>query len=74
MPQMTADTPAELLDMGHRLGVEVDDVLVRLQIRTRCLAVSMGAIELSRREFVKKLDEINDNGRGSGPNLKQICR
>jgi hypothetical protein len=71
---MTADTPVELLDATERLGIEATGVVVQLSVRTRCLAVTMGAIELSRREFVAKLDEINDNGRGFGPNLAQICR
>jgi hypothetical protein len=72
--QMTADTPGELLDVGDRLGLDVLDTIVPLTIRLRGIAVTMGAIELSRREFVAKLDEINDNGRGFGPNLHQICR
>lgn len=72
--QMTADTPLELLDAGERLGVEVWDTFVRIDVRMRGIALSMGAIELSRREFVKKLDEIDDLGRGSGPNLQQIYR
>jgi hypothetical protein len=74
LAQMTADTPWELLDAVERLGLEVEGPAVRITPRIRGIAVSMGAIELSRREFVQKLEEINDNGRGSGPNLQQICR
>jgi hypothetical protein len=69
---MTADTPGELLDATERLGIcvlEHKSNLCAISVKTRCLAVKMGAIELSRREFVAKLDEINDNGRGFTANL-----
>jgi hypothetical protein len=74
LAQITADTPWELLEALERLKLEIDGPCVPISPRMRGVAVSMGAIELSRVEFVQKLDEINDNGRGSGPSLQQMCR
>lgn len=72
--QMTADTPFELDAAAKHLEVPVDRCLARLSIKTRALAVNMGAIELSRREFVQKLEEIAVNGEGLGPRGHQIDR
>lgn len=71
---MTADTPAELHIAADHVGAEVDRCIARLDIRSRGILVSMGVIELSRREFVRKLEEIAVNGEGLGPKSYQIDR
>jgi hypothetical protein len=74
MCQVIADTPAEFLEVCEKLGVDPDDYPVRLDPKKRPWVVGLGAIELSRREFVVKCEEIGRFGRGRGPNLQQICR
>lgn len=72
--QATADHGWELDVVADHFNKPRDGRLVRLDIKTRALLVSMGAIELSRREFVQKLEEIAANGRGLGPRHHQIDR
>lgn len=74
MCQLMADTVEELYFAADRLGCELDDVPIRLDPRKRPWALGLGAIELSRREFAAKCEEIGLFGRGRGPNLQQICR
>lgn len=71
--QLIADTPLELEEACNRLKVEVDWPIF-LDPKKRPWALGLGAIELSRREFVEKIAEIEAFGRGCGPNLRQICR
>lgn len=73
MCQLIADTPEELEEACFRLKVEVDWPIM-LDPKKRPWALGIGAIELSRREFVVKLSEIEALGRGLGPNLAQMCR
>lgn len=74
MCQLVADTPTELLHACEQLGIECNDVPMRLDPKKRPWVLGLGAIELSRREFVAKCEEIGRFGRGTGPNLAQICR
>lgn len=73
MCQLVADTAEELFHACERLDVPVDWP-VMLDPRKRPWALGLGAIELSRREFVVKLGEIEEYGRGLGPKLAQIQR
>jgi hypothetical protein len=73
MCQLIADTPEELEEACHRMKVVIDWPIM-LDPKKRPWALGLGAIELSRREFVVKLSEIEEFGRGSGPNLSQIRR
>lgn len=73
MCQLVADTPLELEEACNRLQTEIDWPIM-LDPKKRPWALGLGAIELSRREFVEKLAEIEEFGRGLGPNLKQISR
>lgn len=74
MCQLIADTSIELIVACEHLGVPCDDVPIRLDPKKRPWALGIGAIELSRREFVAKCEEVGQFGRGTGPNLAQICR
>lgn len=71
--QVVADTPNELLAVVDFLSLELDWP-VRFNAKMRPLLVKMGAIELSRREFVQKMFEIEEFGHGLGPKRQQICR
>jgi len=73
MCQLVADTPEELELACRRLDVEIDWP-IKLDPRKRPWALGIGAIELSRREFVMKLAEIEEFGHGLGVKRQQICR
>lgn len=71
--QVIADTPDELNEVIDRLNLELD-YPARVSPRWRPWLLGLGAIELSRREFIEKMAEIEEFGRGTGPKLSQICR
>ena len=73
MCQVIADTPDELFDVAEHLEVELDFPIM-ISPRIRPWVLGLGAIELSRREFVEKLEEIRRFGSGSGPKREQLCR
>lgn len=72
MSHMIADTPEELWNIARRLGLQdnwyQEDASFPhydLCSRKRSIAIGMGAIELSRREFGMKMREIRTRGVGT---------